>query len=140
MFPKEKLKREAFKRIRTFMNQVKPLKPRLIMLYGSYARGDFTELSDVDICLVAENLPGDVFTRRSLSGLHGVKDLRPIGYYPWEFLDELRRPNLFLYDVLTEGVVVYDGFLDEALKVWKGEAEKRRIVEGDGIWRFNVQA
>ncbi|MEM2123172.1 MAG: nucleotidyltransferase domain-containing protein [Candidatus Bathyarchaeia archaeon] len=141
MSPKERLRGEAFRRVRTFANQVRPLKPRLIMLYGSYARGDFTELSDIDVCLVAEKLPGDIFMRRSLSGLYRVKGLRPIGYYPGEFLDELRRPNLFLYDILAEGVVIYnDGFLDEAEKVWREEAEKRGVTKGDGRWTFNVQA
>ncbi|MEM2901965.1 MAG: nucleotidyltransferase domain-containing protein [Candidatus Bathyarchaeia archaeon] len=141
MFPKERLKKEAFKRIRAFTNQVKPLKPRLIILYGSYARGDFTELSDVDVCLVAKNLPDDIFRRRSLSGLHRVRSLKPIGYSPMEFLEELRKPNLFLYDVLAEGVIIYnDGFLDEAEKVRKEEAEKRKIVKSGGRWTFNAKA
>ncbi|MBS7645514.1 MAG: nucleotidyltransferase domain-containing protein [Candidatus Bathyarchaeia archaeon] len=141
MSPKEKLKREAFKRIRAFMDQVRPLRPRLIMLYGSYARGDFTELSDVDVCLVAEDLPEDVFRRRSLSGLYRVRNVKPVAYYPGEFLEGLRKPNLFLYDILAEGVVIYnDGFLGEAEKVSNEEAEKRGIFKNGGRWIFKVQA
>jgi len=121
------------------MDQVKLLKPRLIMLYGSYARGDFTEFSDVDVCVVAENLPEDVFERRSLSGLYKVENLRPIGYYPNEFLEELRKPNLFLYDVLTEGIVIYDdGFLEKARQVLEEKAKKMGIVKSGGKWTFNI--
>lgn len=53
-----------------------------------------------------------------------VENLRPIGYYPNEFLEELRKPNPFLYDVLTEGIVIYDdGFLEEAGQVLEEKEE-----------------
>ncbi|MEM3506951.1 MAG: nucleotidyltransferase domain-containing protein [Candidatus Bathyarchaeia archaeon] len=135
MFLKEKLKKEAYEKVKEFMKQVKPLKPKLIILYGSYARGDFTELSDIDVCIVAENLPENIFERRSLAGLYKVKNLRPIGYYPNEFLEELRKPNLFLYDIIDEGITFYDnGFMNEVKRIQKEELKKRRIVKNCGKW------
>ncbi|MEM3522822.1 MAG: nucleotidyltransferase domain-containing protein, partial [Candidatus Bathyarchaeia archaeon] len=95
MFLKEKLKKEAYEKVKEFIKQVEPLKPKLIILYGSYARGDFTEFSDIDVCIIAENLPENIFERRSLTGLYKVKNLKPIGYYPNECLNELKKPNLF---------------------------------------------
>ncbi|MGC8850189.1 MAG: nucleotidyltransferase domain-containing protein [Candidatus Bathyarchaeia archaeon] len=139
MFPKERLKKEAYEKIRDFVKQVKPLNPRLIILYGSYARGDYTESSDIDVCVVAERLPEDIFRRRSLSGLHKVKNLNPIGYHPNEFLEELKGPNLFLYDVLREGVVIYDdGFLEEARGTLEEEIKRKGIVKSGDKWMFNV--
>ncbi|MBO3840050.1 MAG: nucleotidyltransferase domain-containing protein, partial [Candidatus Brockarchaeota archaeon] len=46
-----------------FLRQVEKLEPKLIILFGSHARGDFTEESDIDICVVAENLPENLFER-----------------------------------------------------------------------------
>jgi len=139
LFLKEKLKKEACEKLKEFIDQVKPFKPKLVMLYGSYGKGDYTEFSDIDVCVVAEKLPEDIFARRSLSGLYKVKNLKPIGYHPNEFLEELKKPNLFLYDVLTEGVAVYDdGFLDEARRALEEESRKRRIVKSGEKWTFNV--
>jgi len=53
-----------------------------------------------------------------------VKNLRPIGYYPNEFLNELKKLNLFLYDVINDGIVFYDdGFMKlsskKGIKKWR---------------------
>lgn len=135
MLPREKLRGEAYRKIGEFLRQIKPLKPRAAILYGSYARGDFTELSDIDVCLIAENLPENIFERRSLSGLYRVQGLRAVGYYPQEFLEELRKPNFFIYDVLSDGVAIYnDGFIEEAKRVFGEVAGKLRIARGRGKW------
>jgi predicted nucleotidyltransferase len=137
--PRERLKKEAYDKIMRFVEQVKPLKPKLIMLYGSYARGDYTESSDIDVCVVAEGLPEDIFVRRSLSGLHKVKNLNPVGFHPDEFLEELKRPNFFLYDVLKEGIVIYDdGFLEEAKRTMEEEGKRKGIIKSGVRWMFNV--
>ena len=33
------------------------LKPLLVILYGSFARGDWSEGSDIDLLIVAEDIP-----------------------------------------------------------------------------------
>ncbi len=46
------------------------------MLYGSYAKyakDDFIEYSDIDVCVIAEKLLENIFERRSLLGLYKVK-------------------------------------------------------------------
>ncbi|MBS7637392.1 nucleotidyltransferase domain-containing protein [Candidatus Bathyarchaeota archaeon] len=113
--PKERLRREAYEKLESFLDRVKPLKPRALILFGSYARGDFTEESDIDVILIAENLPKKLIERRSLSSLYHLKKLMAIGYYPEEFMEELRRGNPFIHEALKEGVIIYsDGFAESA--------------------------
>ncbi|MEM2946105.1 MAG: nucleotidyltransferase domain-containing protein [Thermoproteota archaeon] len=138
MLPKEKLKNTAYEKIEEFLRQVKRLRLKLVVLFGSYARGDFTEESDIDVCVVAEDLPENVFERRSLSGLYRVSGLRVVGYFPEEFLKELEKPNFFLHDVLEEGLILHhdESFLKSVME--KRDAVKKKlglVKEHDG-WRI----
>jgi len=136
--PKEKLKNIAYEKVREFLRQVEKLKPRLVVLFGSYARGDFTEESDIDVCIVAENLSKNIFERRSLSGLYRVGNLRAVGYFPGEFLEGLEKPNFFLYDVLEDGLTVhYDKSFLESVMEKKDMVKKKMglVRERDG-WRI----
>jgi predicted nucleotidyltransferase len=117
---------------------VENLNPKLIILFGSYARGDYTDESDIDVCIVAENLPENIFERRSLSGFYRVANVRAVGYFPEEFLEELEKPNLFLYDILEEGIVIHcdRNFLKKVIE--KKEENKRRfsLIREPGGWRI----
>ncbi len=120
MLPKEKLKIEAYEKLKGFLGGVKPLNPRALILFGSYSRGDFTEESDIDVILIAESLPEKVIERRSLSSLYHLRKLMVIGYYPEEFLKELKGRNPFIHEVLNEGEIIYsDGFVETAKKLQK---------------------
>jgi predicted nucleotidyltransferase len=136
--PKEKLRNAAYEKVREFLCQVEKLKPRLIVLFGSYARGDFTEESDIDVCVVAESLPEDVFERRSLSGLYKVSNLKAVGYFPEEFLKGLEKPNFFLHDVLEEGMIVYsdETFLKMVMEKRETIKWKLGLVKEHGGWRI----
>ncbi len=108
MLPQERLKREARRLIRRFRVETALLQPRLMILFGSYARGDFTEDSDIDLCVVAEKLPRELFARRGMVSLYTVHRIRAIGFQPEEFLSLVRVMNLFVYDILEEGRVMFD--------------------------------
>jgi hypothetical protein len=138
LLPKEKLKNIAYKKVEEFLRQVERLKPKLIVLFGSYARGVFTEESDIDVCVVAEGLPQNVFERRSLSGLYKVSNLRAVGYFPEEFLEELEKPNFFLYDVLEDGLIVYhdESFLKSVVERRDMMKRKMGLVKEHEGWRM----
>lgn len=138
MLPKEKLKNIAYEKVGEFLRQVEKLKPRLVVLFGSYARGDFTEESDIDVCIVAENLPENIFERRSLSGLYRVGNLRAVGYFPEEFLEELEKPNFFLYDVLEDGIIVHydESFLESVMEKRNMVKKKMGLVRESDGWRI----
>ena len=76
-----------------------------IILYGSFARGDFHEGSDVDLIVV-----GDFRERphRRAATILDLTDLpiEPICYIEEEFAELVRSKNPFIREALAEGIRV----------------------------------
>lgn len=94
------------------------LDPDLVLLFGSFARGDVNEASDVDILVVAE------FKEEYLDRIPVLQrfnrwrlPLEPLGLTPKEFGDMKARGNPALLRALEEGKVLYQR------KVDRGEEE-----------------
>lgn len=136
--PKERLKELMSVKIGDFLKQIENIKPKLVILFGSYARGNYTENSDIDVCVVAEDLPADMFKRRSLSGLYKVHGLRAIGYYPNEFIQMLNEPNLFVHEILDEGIILYfeKKFFDTVKEIRRKVIEEMMLSKEGDVWKF----
>jgi predicted nucleotidyltransferase len=76
---------------------------RLVILFGSIARGDWTESSDIDLLIVADELSGDAGENFLKLKRYSVE---PIGYNTSHFLKEIERPNLLVLDALQYGRVL----------------------------------
>lgn len=75
-----------------------------VMLFGSRARGDFKNNSDVDICLFGEEITHLILAKISMD----IDDLNtPLSFDLLHF-DELSKEEL-IKNILSEGVVIYDG-------------------------------
>jgi len=108
LLPRERLKAEAEKSIRLLLEHVKPYQPRTIILFGSYARGDFTESSDIDLCLIADNMPREELPRRTLPDMPKIPKLKVIGFSPDEFLQYIRTLRFLAFDIVADGIVIHD--------------------------------
>ncbi len=76
-----------------------------IVLFGSYARGNYSENSDIDIAIVINSFSGDFLTvSTSLCKLTRTVDYRiePV------LVDINNDKSGFVHDILTYGIVVYD--------------------------------
>ncbi len=77
----------------------------VIILYGSFARGDFHEGSDIDLIIV-----GDFHERphRRAATILGLTDLpiEPLCYTEEEFAELVRSANPFIRQALAEGIRV----------------------------------
>ena len=87
---------------------------RRAIVFGSYARGEATKYSDLDLIIVAD-------TDKRFPQRH--KDYSPVfrSLYPWgkgidlliytpEELDSMQRQNRpFICKALAEGIVIYEG-------------------------------
>jgi len=136
LLPRERLRKEAEKLLKSFLEEVQPLVPKCVILFGSYARGDFTEGSDIDVCLIAENLPRDELARRCLTGLYSTPKIRAIGFYPKEFLQYLMGLRFLAYDIVADGVPLYDdGFFSEIKRVYSDCLREHGIVREEKGWR-----
>ncbi len=77
---------------------------RAAILFGSSARGESDRLSDLDLCIVAEDLPADYRKRLDLLWLDKPAGVDVVGFRPSEIEELLFRPMIL--DILLEGQVV----------------------------------
>jgi len=136
---KELLKKKALQRVKEYIECLvnAGLIIRSVILFGSYSKGNFTEGSDVDLCVVAENLPQDEIQRRSLSSLLPCEGIMAIGFYPEEFMQFLKNLNGLVLDIVEYGtLIVDDGFFKDAKRMLD-EFKREGIVrpESNG-WRI----
>lgn len=81
-----------------------------VILYGSVARGEATEHSDIDLLVVAPTT--EKFYLRMASALGLVRDLSrglalsPIVLTPEEFEQHLKSHNAFVEEINREGIVL----------------------------------
>jgi predicted nucleotidyltransferase len=84
-------------------------RPRRVILFGSFARGDYHAGSDVDLLIIKETERpfieriGDVLTLCDYS-----ISLEPLVYTPEEFEQMRRENNPFIEQALREGRVIYE--------------------------------
>ena len=111
----------AVRRYVEWLPSIKSIQLKLVILFGSYARGDFRMDSDVDI-VVADGLPDDavdcyvLLTNVPLD--HEPVDIEPHPYSPEEFIASANANNQKPVDALIEGQVLYidDQYREELLK------------------------
>ena len=85
-------------------------RPQRIIVFGSFARGDTHELSDLDLIVVAKT--EERFFDRIGRARDACADLdievRPFVYTPEELAQMLDQGNAFLETALAEGRVAYE--------------------------------
>ena len=91
------------------VRQLMPLAPEKIILFGSFARGQASVYSDVDLFVVQHTqLP---FLKRLDAALELLRLRMPVDVLVWtpaEVEEALRHHNAFIESVLDEGKVIYE--------------------------------
>lgn len=86
------------------------IRPRRILLFGSWARQEQHEGSDIDVLVISPDFSGKGLRKRlELLGIAAARALVPVqalGYTPEEF--EAREPGGFLDEILSSEVVPID--------------------------------
>ncbi len=102
--------KEVLEKIEKYKNRVvKELAPQAVILFGSFAKGDINEGSDVDIMVIA-NFKETFLDRIKLLLELGDKlklPLEPVGYTPEEFERMREERNRFILEVLKKGRILY---------------------------------
>jgi len=89
---------------------VAALHPRQIILFGSAARGRAGEMSDLDLCVIA-NTDLKFHDRMGLVQdlYHGDRELQVLVYTPEEWQRMLEEGRDFIRTIAAEGRVLYAG-------------------------------
>jgi len=112
---------------------------RLVVLFGSRARGDYTDGSDVDVLVVADELPDDPREAYDVVRRLVSPRVHPVCLRTEAFVRRLEGESTFLMEVLEDGVIVYAdrGFLEEVLRRYR--EVRRRWVRKGRTWERLVE-
>ncbi len=98
-------KKEIDRKLKKYISLVKKeYSPRKIVLYGSYARGNYTENSDIDVAVIVEEIKGDfleLITRLYKLRRNIDTKIEPV------LLEENKDCSRFLESILEYGKVLY---------------------------------
>ena len=80
------------------------------IIFGSYARGEADEYSDVDLVIIKETGLSFLDRYTDFQGLFEAtrKALQILVYTPEEFDDMRARGNPFILNVIKDGIVIYE--------------------------------
>jgi hypothetical protein len=117
-----------------------------VVLYGSYARGEAGEWSDVDLLVIARGLPEQWYERnlhlhQILKKIPDAPDFSILGKTPEEF--EQHFPSLYL-DIGLDGIVLFDRNNYTAHKlarireiIKQAGLARRRLSKGNMFWNWD---
>ncbi len=118
-------------------NIIKVMQPNCIILYGSLARGDFNERSDVDVIVISSKLPKNYYKRAELlfNMVETLDPIEPLGFTPDEFINMIEDRHCTSLFAMIEGKALYG---KKYFLFLKGIHEKiinqYKIIKGNSSW------
>jgi len=92
------------------IEDLKKYEPEKIILFGSFARGEIDEYSDIDLVII-KNEKKPFIERLGEVIMYIRKELYPVDilvYTPDEFEEMKKNSNPFIEEVLKDGKVIYE--------------------------------
>ena len=114
--------------------------PEVIILYGSTARGDTDEFSDIDLMVIMDIEDNEKVTAEMLSGTdHIVHDKHIILRSCDDYYSQKDIPGTMVYSALSEGLILFlrPGFDMNALPLKGYEERKKDVIEKEYIHQAN---
>ena len=100
---------------------LKEYQPKMIILFGSYAYGEPTEDSDVDLLIIkdTEKRPIDrwIEVKRLLRGITPTLPVSPLVYTSKEIEERTAIKDFFIEEILQKGEVLHGWCLQEAVHI-----------------------
>jgi predicted nucleotidyltransferase len=98
------------KKVRQLVEYILPYEPERLYLFGSWARGEEDELSDVDMVVIKKTDTPFLERLREVAHLlpRDVGGVDILVYTPDEFISMEREGNAFVEMILEEGHLIYE--------------------------------
>jgi predicted nucleotidyltransferase len=108
--------------------------PLCIILFGSLARTDYSERSDVDLIIIANSFPENVDARsKALFLLNPTfAPIEPIGFLPSEFEKMIEKRNCTAIFAMEEGIPLFGELYFNDLKQKYLQIKKNYKLEKSG--------
>lgn len=93
--------------VKDIIEQLKPFDAEMIILFGSYATGDYRKDSDVDLLIIKKT--SDAFLERHKKARRLLKTTTPVDIFvltPDEF-EKAKQNNLLVKEAVETGTIVY---------------------------------
>ncbi len=98
-------KEQAIIKVSEFIEAIKSkYHPQKVVLFGSYAKGTYTQNSDIDVAVIVDEIHGDFL--EETQGLYKIRRKIDLSIKP--VLLEVNGDNsIFLEEILSTGEVLY---------------------------------
>jgi predicted nucleotidyltransferase len=122
----KKLKRYPhLNELKTFINRIEKKNLKLLLLYGSLAKGSYTQHSDMDVLCVFDEDFQDLRERflASYKFSEGMVQPKTLTYN--EIEQGLKEGNSFLHGIFSHGIVLFNTIPSGKLEKWIKEGKKK---------------
>ena len=120
---------DTVNRLKTFI--IEHYEPRMIILYGSTARGDTDEFSDIDIMVIMDVQDEKNAAAKILADTdHIVRDKHIMLRSVYDYSSQKDIPGTMVFSALSEGIVLYQrpGFDADAMSLNSYDNRKRDVI------------
>lgn len=122
----KKLKRYPYlNELKSFVNRIEKEKLKLLLLYGSLAKGTYTQHSDMDVLCVYDK-HFDSMKERFLTSYkfsEGIVQPKTITYKELE--SSLKEGESFLHGIFNHGIILYSKIPSGLLNSWIEQGRKK---------------
>jgi hypothetical protein len=128
---------DVYEGVLDYLRKVKEkVKLHTFVVFGSRARGDYKPGSDVDIVIIADDLPKGWERVMLFYGIDKIVPIEPRAYTSEEFLKGIERIDVTTWDSLHEGIILYDdGFWEKAKKKFDEVKKEYGLVKTKTGWK-----
>jgi predicted nucleotidyltransferase len=106
---RDRVRREIEQELTDWVGRiVAEMRPERVILFGSAARGEAGEDSDIDLVVIAD-APGSFFDRigQVMNLYRGHREINVLAYTPAEWQQMVAEERSFILTVIAEGRVLY---------------------------------
>ncbi len=115
--------------LKTFINRIDKETLKLILLYGSLAKGTYTQYSDIDVLCVYDQEFNDLRERFLISYKYSEGLVQPKNISYEEFKKGLMEGNPFLHSILQDGIILFNKIPEDALEMWLEQGKKKLTIK-----------